>query len=193
MQVVKAPNPKLRVKTKPVKKINASLLKTLSQMIKLTKTFTDPEGVGLAATQIGLDQSFFVARLHESKQKPPSKPTQRASRWANYDTEFTAIINPKILSYSKTTKLYFEGCLSITNMWGEVRRHTNIKVSYQDTEDHHITKNLKNIPAWIFQHEVDHLDGILFTERVLQQKGKFYKFTGKDNTGTDIFEEITLP
>lgn len=193
MQVVKAPDLKLRVKTKPVKKINAALKNTLSEMIKLTKTFKDPEGVGLAATQVGLDQSFFVARLHDSKRIPPSNPTQRTDRWKNYGQEFVAVINPKILSYSKPTKTYFEGCLSIPNIWGEVKRHTSIKVNYQDITSHQVSKTLKGIPAWIFQHEVDHLNGILFSERVLEQKGKFFKFTGKDKTGQDCFEEITLP
>lgn len=192
MQIITAPDVRLRVKTKAVKKINPALLFTLKQMIKLTQTFKDPEGVGLAANQVGLEESFFVARLHESKHNPPSNPTQRSERWANYKKEFVAIINPKILSYHKRTKTYFEGCLSVPTIWGQVKRHTGIKVSYQDTNGSHITKTLKGIPAWIFQHEMDHLDGILFSERVLQQKGQFYKFTGKDKTGTDIFEEITL-
>ena len=51
---------------------------------------------------------------------------------------------------------------------------------------------MKGIPAWIFQHEVDHLNGILFSDRVLEQKGKFYKYTGKDKTGADTFQEITI-
>lgn len=193
MDIVKAPNSKLRVKTRPVKKIRPTLLKTLKEMVKLTKTFKDPEGVGLASTQIGLDESFFVARLHESSQIPPSKPSQRSSRWANYKKEFSLIINPQILSYSQRTKFYFEGCLSIPNIWGEVKRHTSIKASYQDPNGHRITRTLTGIPAWIFQHEVDHLDGMLFSDRVLQQKGKFYRYTGKDKTGTDTFEEIKLP
>lgn len=192
MNVVRAPDPALRVKTKPVKKITPGLIQTLNNMIKLTKTFKDPEGVGLAATQIGLTESFFVARLHDTKQTPPSNPTQRKNRWIGYGKDFLAIINPKILSYSKRTKTYFEGCLSIPTIWGQVKRHISIKVSYQDTTGNNIAKTLKGIPAWIFQHEVDHLNGVLFTERVLQQKGKFYKFTGTDKTGTDIFEEITL-
>lgn len=192
MQVVKAPDPRLKIKTKFVKKINGGLLSTLNEMIKLTQTFKDPEGVGLAATQIGLDERFFVARLHDSKKIPSSEPGQRKKRWKNYGKQFQSIINPQILSYSKPTKTYFEGCLSIPNIWGQVKRHTSIKVSYQETNGQKITKTLKGIPAWIFQHETDHLDGKLFTERVLQQKGKFYKFTGKDKTGTDIFEEMTL-
>ncbi len=188
MQVVKAPDPRLKIQTKPIKKITPALLSTLTDMIKLTKTFKDPEGVGLASTQIGNDESYFVGRLHDSKKMP--KPGSK--RWEGHSKDFSAIINPKILSYSKATKSYFEGCLSIPNIWGEVKRHTSIKVSYQDTKGNQITKALRGIPAWIFQHEVDHLNGILFSERVLQQKGKFYKFTGKDKTGSDTFEQITI-
>lgn len=192
MDVIKAPDAKLRIQTKDVKKITPALLQTLKDMIKLTKTFKDPEGVGLAATQVGLTDRFFVARLHDSKQKPPSGPSQRKERWLNYEKKFVEIINPRILSYSKRTKTYFEGCLSIPGTWGEVKRHISIKASYQDISGSNITKTLTGIPAWIFQHEVDHLDGILFSDRVLKQKGKFYKYTGKDKTGTDTFEEITI-
>lgn len=171
MEVVKAPSPKLKIQTKPVKKITPALLSTLKSMIKLTKTFKNPEGVGLASTQVGLDESFFVAKKGQ---------------------KFISVINPKIISSSKKTKKYFEGCLSIPNIWGEVKRHLSIKVSYQDENRENHTVLLKGTLAWIFQHEIDHLNGILFAERVLEQKGKFYKYTGKDKTGTDMFEEVTI-
>ncbi len=171
LQLVIAPNPKLRIQTKQVKKINHSLTNTLSEMVKLTKTFKDPEGVGLASTQVGLTESFFIAKSGE---------------------KFIKIINPKIISFGKKTKQYFEGCLSIPNMWGEVKRYINIKVSYTDETGEAIVKPLKGVLAWIFQHETDHINGILFPDRVLQQGGKFYKFTGKDETGADTFEEITI-
>jgi len=171
MEVVKAPDQKLRIKTKPVKKVTSAILNTLKQMVKLTKTFKDPEGVGLAATQVGLEDRFFVAKNGE---------------------KFVSVINPKIISTSKRTKTYFEGCLSTPNIWGEVKRHTGIKVSYLDPSGKTVTQPLKGVLAWIFQHEIDHLDGILFQDRVLEQKGTFYKFTGKDKTGTDMFEEITI-
>ncbi|OGE64412.1 peptide deformylase, partial [Candidatus Daviesbacteria bacterium RIFCSPLOWO2_02_FULL_36_7] len=169
--VVKAPDPRLRIKTKFVKKINSGLIQITKDMVKLTKTFTDPQGVGLASTQVGLDGSFFVAKN---------------------GTKFISVVNPKILSTGKRTKKYFEGCLSVPNMWGEVKRYLQIKVSYQNLTGKTITKPLKGIQAWIFQHETDHLNGVLFPDLVLQQKGKFYKFTGKDKTGTDIFEEVTI-
>lgn len=171
LAVVKAPDEKLRVKTKPVKKVNQALRNTLKEMVKLTKTFKDPEGVGLAATQVGLKESFFVAKNGKG---------------------FMSVINPKVKSTGKRTKLYFEGCLSVPNMWGEVKRATRIKVSYQDASGKMITVPLKGILAWIFQHEVDHLNGILFSDRVLEQKSKFYKWTGKDKTGADVFREITI-
>lgn len=171
MQVIKAPDPKLRIQTKPVKKINSGLHQTLKEMIKLTRSFKDPEGVGLASTQVGLEEAFFVAKNGQ---------------------KFQSFINPKILSTGKRTKKYLEGCLSVPGMWGEVKRSLQIKVSYLDESGKILTKALKGIPAWIFQHEVDHLNGKLFSERVLEQGGKFYKYTGKDKTGTDMFEEITI-
>lgn len=177
-QIIKAPDPRLRIKTKPVKKVTPSLINTLKEMIKLTKTFTEPEGVGLASTQIGLEESFFVA-------KDVGADRQNGQG-------FIMVINPKILSLGKRTKKYFEGCLSTPDIWGEVKRATQIKISYQDPNGKTLTKTLTGIPAWIFQHEIDHLNGILFQDRVLEQKGKFYKFTGKDKTGADTFEEITI-
>lgn len=171
LQLVIAPNPKLRIQTKQVKKINSALLQTLKEMIKLTKTFNDPEGVGLASTQVGLGEAFFVAKNGE---------------------KFLSVVNPKLISRSKRTKKFFEGCLSIPNMWGEVSRSLTVKVTYGDIEGNTIVKTLTGLMAHIFQHEIDHLNGILFPERVLQQKGKFYKFTGKDKTGADTFEEVTL-
>lgn len=171
MDLIKAPDQRLKIQTKPVKKITYGLTATLKEMIKLTKTFTEPEGVGLASTQVGFDEAFFVIK-NEKK--------------------FMMVINPKIISSSKRTKKYFEGCLSIPSVWGEVKRHTIIKVEYLDQNGQKIATALKDILAWIFQHEMDHLNGILFTERVLEQQGKFYKYMGRDKAGEDIFDEVTL-
>lgn len=175
MHVVQAPDPKLKVITKPVKKITPGLLATLKEMVKLTKTFVDPEGVGLASTQIGLQERFFVAKdTRETK------------------TAFINVINPVILSRSEKTKKYLEGCLSIPNYYGEINRHIGIRVTYKDETGQQITKSLRGVLAWIFQHEIDHLEGVLFPQRVLEQQGKMYKITGKDKAGSDIFEEVTL-
>src|SRR6478609_4679094 len=100
MQVIKAPDQRLRAETKKINVVKPDLRKTIEQMVKLTKTFVDPEGVGLASTQVGLDGQFFVAKLE--------------------DNSFKAFLNPKITKLSKKTKLMLEGCLSIPHYWGEV-------------------------------------------------------------------------
>lgn len=172
MKVAIAPNEVLRTKLKPVKKVSLALLQTLKEMVKLAKSFHDPEGVGLAANQVGLTERFFVAKNNQ---------------------KFHFFINPQILKAGKRTQKYFEGCLSIPNYWGEVKRATQIKVSYLDENNQTVTRTLTGVPAWIFQHELDHLEGKLFPDRVLEQQGRFFKFTGKDEkTNEDIFEEVNL-
>lgn len=171
MQVVIAPNDKLRIKTKPVKKITPEILKVAAEMIKLTKTFQDPEGVGLASTQIGRSERFFIGKIGK---------------------DFKVFFNPKVITYSSKKKNFFEGCLSIPKFWGEVSRPTEITASYQDETGKTVNRKFKGLSAWIFQHEVDHLDGHLFVDKVLAQKGRMFKVNGKDTAGSDIFEEIRL-
>jgi peptide deformylase len=172
MEVIIAPDPKLRVQTKPVKKVNQSLKDRLKEMVKLTKTFVDPEGVGLASTQIGENERYFVAKIDEKK--------------------FRSFINPKIVKTSKQTKVIMEGCLSIPNYWGEVKRHTWADVSYMDENGEVKEERVKGLLAIIFQHECDHLDGKLFMDHVHSQKGKLYKVTGRDRTGAEIYQEVPL-
>ena len=177
MEVIIAPNSALRVQTKPVKKITPGLYQTLKDMIKLTKTFKDPEGVGLSSTQVGLDSRFFVTLWNDKKSKT---------------NKFKAIFNPKILSFSKKSKTFFEGCLSVPKIWGEVTRPISVIVEYQDETGKKFRETLTGLKAHIFQHEVDHLNGILFTMRVLEQKSKLFKVVGKDESGADIFKEIDI-
>lgn len=171
MQVVVAPDPRLRIKTKPVKKITPVLLELTKQMINITKNYSDPEGVGLASTQIGQTEQFFVAK--KSK-------------------KFVAIFNPEILSYGKKAKKFFEGCLSIPNYYGDVERPTTVKVKYTNEAGQEVIENLTGLDAWIFQHEYDHLQGRLFVDLSLEQKARMYKVVGRDRAGAEIFEEISL-
>lgn len=170
--MVLAPDNRLRVKTKPVKKFGEKYKKIIAEMIKLTKTFIEPEGVGLASTQVGLDEQYFVAKKE--------------------DGTFKVVFNPKILSYSKKTNEVFEGCLSIPNFWGEIVRPVGVTVSYQDENGQEHKEKLTGLDAHIFQHECDHLQGKLFMDRVMEQKGRLFKIVGKDRTGADVFEEVAL-
>lgn len=172
MDVVIAPDNRLRVKTRPVKKISPALLQTIKEMVKLTKNFVDPEGVGLAATQVGNNEQYFIAKLEDGK--------------------FKAFFNPKILKYSKKTKFFMEGCLSIPNYWGEITRPVWVDVSYIDTNGLQVQERLTGFLAWVFQHEVDHLQGRLFMDLLMEQRGKLFKVVGKDRAGADIFEQVPL-
>lgn len=172
MEVIIAPDPRLRVKTKEVKKITSSLLKTIKDMVKLAKTYKDPEGVGLASTQVGNSEQYFVLKLRDGK--------------------FKAYFNPKILKYSSKKKKFFEGCLSIPNYWGEIERPMAVTVSYWDSSGKEVKERLTGLLAWFFQHEYDHLQGKLYMDHVLEQKAKLYKVVGKDRTGADVFERVPL-
>ncbi len=170
MEVVIAPDQKLRVKTKAVKKIAPGLLETIKQMVKVTKKYVDPEGVGLASTQIGKDEQFFIAKMNDNK--------------------FKAFFNPQILKYAKKTRVYFEGCLSIPDYYGNVTRPIWVQVSYMDQKGQTHKEKLTGIEAWIFQHEYDHLQGKLFMDKIMEQKSRLFKVVGKDRAGADIFEEV---
>lgn len=172
MRVVQAPDPKLRVNTKIIKKITPELLKLTNQMIKLTKTFVDPEGVGLASTQVGEDGAYFVG--------------------IRKDNKFKSYFNPEIIKHSKTEKILTEGCLSIPNYWGEVKRFTWVDVKYLNEAGQQVKERLKGLEAHIFQHECDHLQGKLFMDHILEQKGRLFKVVGKDRAGGDVFEEVPL-
>jgi peptide deformylase len=140
---------------------------------------TDPVGVGLAAPQIGKSLAIFII-----------KPTEKSKT--------QAFINPQIKKFEqeknsklkgKTKKL--EGCLSLHNIWGEVERAKVVWLEYLDEtgKPHH--KKFTGFIATIIQHEVDHLNGILFPKRVLEQKGILYE-SKKNSKGEDIFEELTI-
>lgn len=170
MKLVTVPDPVLRSKTKPVKKITGEYSKIIKEMIKLTSSFSDPEGVGLAATQVGNSEQYFVLKQKSNK--------------------FKVVFNPQILEYSKKTKVFFEGCLSIPDVYGQVKRPIGVTVSYQDENGKEHKEKLTGMDAWIFQHEYDHLQGRLFVDIVLEQRSRLFKVVGRDKAGGEIFEEI---
>lgn len=172
VELVKVPNDKLRVRTRLVKKVTPQLRSIFREMESLTRQFSDPEGVGLASTQVGKEQSYFVVKMKDGK--------------------FRAFVNPRIIKYSKRSKEYFEGCLSIPDTYGEVNRAYWVDVEYLDELGVRQKDRFSGLEAWIIQHEYDHLLGVLFVDRVLEQKSKLYQVAGKDLAGSEIFQEIKI-
>lgn len=184
MDIVKTPDPVLLTKTKRVLKVDKIILGLIEEMKKTLIATIEPKGVGLAAPQVGKSLRIFI-----------TKP---------FDTSpFTVFINPEIVwvSGEKTEGVperdkKYEGCLSIPTVWGLVHRAKKIKVSYQTLGPIPYTlyprnRTFSGFIATIIQHETDHLNGILFTKRVLEQKEKFYKVV-KNAKGEEEFEEIEL-
>ena len=178
LPIITAPKSILSAVAKPVLKIDKEILSLVKDMKETLITTRDPEGVGLAAPQVGKPLQIFVTR---PRVKSP----------------IAVFINPEIQARSgasgerKKKDTQLEGCLSLPNIWGEVQRPQIIELSYLDENGKPHKRKFSGFIATIIQHEYDHLNGILFPKRVLEQKGKLYK-SKKDEKGKDFFEEIEL-
>jgi len=184
--IVVLPNPILTTSAKMVTVFDKKLALLVTDMKNSLIATRNPKGVGLAAPQIGQPWRVFVTR---------PKVTD----------SIRVFINPKIVHTSsiltdgiaeRDNKL--EGCLSIPKIWGMVKRATSLTLTYQDEAGKAHEEKFGGFLATIIQHETDHVNGILFTHRVLEQKdlpagrhGKLYQ-AGQDETGKEILEEITL-
>ncbi len=165
LPVVKVPNPVLTSQVKPVKKFDAKLSKLIKDMGDTLVAARDPEGVGLAAPQIGLGIALFVTR-----------PDKRA--------KIRAYINPLILKIEELAltgkkqdnhKTTLEGCLSIDRIWSPITRPQRVLMSFQTPDGEKHEEWFEGFKAVIMQHEVDHLNGILFTARAMEQKSPVYE------------------
>ena len=195
LKIVTAPNPILSGNSKPVKKIDKFILNLIRGMGKTLLAAKDPEGVGLAAPQVGKLLQIFITK------PSPKSPIQvfinpvitlnsadpNADKRPKTTQRKSASRSAKISDSSKK----LEGCLSLPNIWGEVNRPPIITLFYLDRNGGIHTKTFKGLFSTIIQHEIDHLNGILFPKRVLEQKGTLYK-SHKDEKGEDVFEEIEL-
>jgi len=151
LKVARMGHPVLRERARPLDKSeikSASLQKLIDDMID---TMHEYHGVGLAAPQVHEGLRLFVALLDED---PDSK------------SEATVVINPEIAANGSATEEGWEGCLSIPDIRGMVPRYTDITVRALDRQGRAIELTLKNFPARVAQHETDHLDGVLFFDRM---------------------------
>lgn len=176
--IVKIPDTVLSQPAKKITVFDAKLATIIDNMKHTLLMAKNPKGVGLAAPQVGLGIQVFLT-------KPSDKEDIRV------------FINPELLHVEPTKPSsekkseHLEGCLSIPNIWGEVNRAPTITIRYQDEQGVAHVETITGFLATIIQHETDHINGILFTQRVLEQKNKLYQ-TEKDEKGKEILEEITI-
>lgn len=151
-EIKKYPNPILREKCEEIKEITEEVKNLGRDMIE---TMTENQGIGLAASQVGeLKRIIVVYPIKDRSQEisPEVKPQ--------------LFINPKIIKKSRETEIDEEGCLSIPEIRLKIKRARGVEVETLDINGKKIQIKAEGLPARTFQHEIDHLDGILFVDRI---------------------------
>ncbi|MCR4276572.1 MAG: peptide deformylase [Candidatus Roizmanbacteria bacterium] len=172
MKIVTVPNNVLSSPTKSVIDIDNHIKKIVSDMEQVLIAQDDPPGVGLAANQVGLDLSIFIIKPTEkSKTKVFINPQVVKTSAVEERSGKTAEVKSK----KSKKKVKLEGCLSIPRIWGPVKRADRVFLNYQDLTGKKYLKWFSGFEAIIIQHEVDHLNGVVFTQRSIEQKRQLYR------------------
>ena len=150
-KIVIEPDPILRKKSKPVEKVDDELRRLLDDMLE---TMYSAPGIGLAAVQVGILKRLIVIDI--SKEKEKKNPL--------------FLINPEIISKSKNTSIYEEGCLSLPGHFAEIERPAECQVKYIDYDGKKKEIKASGLLATCIQHEIDHLNGVLFVDYLSKLK-----------------------
>ena len=153
LDVLRFPDERLRTVAAPVEAFTPELQHIVDDMFE---TMYAEEGIGLAATQVDIHQRIIVIDVSENRE------------------EQLVLINPEILEQSGSTGIE-EGCLSVPDFTAEVERSARVRVRYHDLEGAAHEENVEGLRAVCFQHELDHLDGVLFIDRISRLKRELYE------------------
>lgn len=156
LPIVEIPDPRLRLVSKPVAAVDDTVRELVANMLD---TMYDARGIGLAAIQIGVDQRVLVIDLQEGEDAE-GKPVRAPQ----------AYINPDILEVSEELSSYNEGCLSIPEQYADVARPARCRVRWLDEQGESHEQWLEGLLATCMQHEIDHLNGVLFIDHLSRLK-----------------------
>jgi peptide deformylase len=164
-RILTIPDSVLRKQAKPVERVDDDLRKLMDDMLA---TMYDAPGIGLAAPQIGISRRLIV--MDPAKEDDPSTPL--------------VMVNPEILERSHELRVHEEGCLSIPDFTAEVERPAKTRVSYLDRAGKQQEMELEGIWSTLVQHEIDHLNGVLFIDYLSRLKRDMVvrKFTKQKRT-----------
>ena len=165
LPILTLPDPVLRKKAKPVERIDAELRRLMDDMLA---TMYDAPGIGLAALQVGVLRRLIV--MDPAKDEAPKSPL--------------VMVNPEMLERSEEMRTHEEGCLSIPDFTAEIERPARTRVSYIDREGKKREAELEGIWSTLVQHEIDHLNGVLFIDYLSRLKREMVvrKFTKQKRT-----------
>ncbi|WP_136161732.1 peptide deformylase [Sphingomonas flavalba] len=156
LPIIETPDPRLRTISEPVEKVDDALRALIADMLE---TMYDAPGIGLAAIQVGVAKRVLVIDLQE-----PEEEGGEAVR------DPRVFINPEILSASDDLVPYNEGCLSVPEQYAEVQRPSHIRARWLDEQGKAHEEDLDGLMAVCLQHEMDHLEGILFIDHLSKLK-----------------------
>jgi peptide deformylase len=149
--IIVLPDKRLRLVSEPAKKIDAELRRLVDDMFE---TMYEAPGIGLAAIQVGVPKRVITMDL--AKKEEPKAPR--------------VFINPQVLWRSDDTAIYEEGCLSIPEFYEEVERPSKVRVKFLDLDGNEQELEVDGLLATCLQHEIDHLDGVLFIDHISKLK-----------------------
>ncbi|CAL5325259.1 unnamed protein product [Camellia sinensis] len=150
LKIVEYPDPILRTKNKRIDTFDDNLKKLVDEMFDVMyKT----DGIGLSAPQVGINVQLMVFN-----------PVGERG-----EGEEIILVNPRVSKYSKKVVLFNEGCLSFPGIYADVERPESVKIDARDITGARFVFNLSDLPARVFQHEFDHLQGILFCDRMTEE------------------------
>lgn len=162
LPIVKVGDPALRKVSKPIAEKELTGEETKRLLLDLSESLKSRhDGVGLSAPQLGINKRVFVVsgKVFDKDWIDDKKAVEKKSWKDQY------FINPVITKSSKKLSIAEEGCLSIPNIYGKVKRSTSVTIEYIDEQGEKKSRKAVGFVARIFQHEIDHLDGILFTDK----------------------------
>jgi peptide deformylase len=147
LPIITAPDPRLKLKAKPVKSVDDEVRRLMDDMLE---TMYAAPGIGLAAPQVGVPRRVLVLDVaREGEKAAPLK-----------------IANPEILWRSDELATYSEGCLSLPEHYADVERPARIRLRYLDYQNEIREEEMEGLLATCIQHEIDHLDGLLFVDHI---------------------------
>jgi peptide deformylase len=156
LPILEAPDPFLRIISKPVDGIDDDLRTLVADMFE---TMYDAPGIGLAAIQVGVPKRLLVIDLQEQEDED-GKPIR----------EPRVFINPEIIDPSEEWAIYKEGCLSVPDQYADVERPATCRARWTDLDGKAHDEQLEGLLATCLQHEMDHLEGILFIDHLSRLK-----------------------
>jgi len=168
LHIIEAPDPRLKTISEPVEAVTDELRTLIADMFE---TMYDAPGIGLAAIQVGVPKRILVIDLQEPAE---SDDEHEHGEHCDHDHEGVkdprVFINPEILDPSETLRTYEEGCLSVPDQFADVDRPDSVTARWLDENGEQHEERIEGMLATCLQHEMDHLEGVLFIDHLSRMK-----------------------